>query len=270
MGIASYRIKIGLYVFVIVLVGILFIVRVNNAWQKTNYSTQVIFNDGDIQISLHYPAKILSSKNDSAYPLTLSFYYTGDMTAPHTYEIFLQSSTLLFVDSKGTESTPRFIFTSDQKFFEQSIYVRPYLSQEYHQKHLIDISARIDGTQASVQPNPIEIEVEPHWVSFFSMAAASFLEISILGALVTWIANAIDTALNLRKELIIQIRNELNSLASLPYLEHLRAFVALEERIRNDDLENDLKDELQQIRNSFTNSEREFMRAVGEQLRWEG
>lgn len=59
MGIASYRIKIGLYVFVIVLVGVLFGVRVNNAWLKTNYSSQVIFRDGDAQISLHHPARIL-------------------------------------------------------------------------------------------------------------------------------------------------------------------------------------------------------------------
>ncbi|MCK6583132.1 MAG: hypothetical protein HUU11_06830 [Anaerolineales bacterium] len=270
MGIASYRIKIDLYVFVVVIVGILFGVRVYNAWQKTNYTTEVVFRDGDIQISLHYPVKILSSKNDASYPLILSFSYTGDITEPHTYEIFLQSSTLLFVDAKGSELTPRFQFTSDQMFFEQSMYVRPYLSKEYHQKHLIDVSMLVDGKPVSIQSQPVEIAVVSHLFSFLSLAAASFLEISILGALVTWIANAIDTALNLRKELIIQIRNELNSLASLPYLERLRTFVTLEEQIRSYDLESDLMRELQQMRISFADSEREFMRAVGEQLRQEG
>lgn len=174
------------------------------------------------------------------------------------------------MDAKGTEITPHFQFTATQTFLEQNIYVRPYLSQEYHQNHIINVLVTADGKQTSVRPIPIEIKVEPRWFSFFSLAAASFLEISILGALVTWIANTIDTVLNMRKELIAQRRNALNSIASLPYWERLRAFVALEEQIRSDDLEDDLISELQQMRISFVDSEREFIRAVGQQLRQEG
>ncbi len=270
MGIASYRIKMGLYFFIISMVGFLFIVRVNNTWQKTNYSTQVIFRNGDAQIFLHYPVKILSPKTGDNYPITLSFYYTGDKTSSHTYEISLKSPTLLFVDAKGTEIPPRFQFTSGQTFFEKDAYVHPYLSESYSQKHSILVWAVVDGEQTSAQPKYIEIAVEPHWFSFFSLAAASFLEISILGALVTWVANAIDTALTLRKELITQRRNDLNSIVSLPYSERLRAFVALEDQIRSDNLENDLMVELQQVRNSFADSEREFIIAIGEQLRQEG
>lgn len=66
MGSKFYQVKIGLYVFVILMVGILFAVRVNNAWQKTNYSTDDIFQDGDVHIFLHYPVKILSAKNDAS------------------------------------------------------------------------------------------------------------------------------------------------------------------------------------------------------------
>ncbi len=270
IGSKFYQIKIGLYVFVILMVGTLFAVRVHNAWQRTNYVTETIFENGDIQIALSYPEKILSARNDASYPLTLAFNYTGDTTSPHTYEISLQSPTFLFVDAKGSEVTPHFQFTSDYAFLERSIYVRPYLSEFYPDRHVIDIQVIVDGQETQNLPAPIEIQTEPWLFSFFSLAAASLVEISVATALITWIVNAIDTAWNARKELISQRRNDLNSLASLPYLERLNAINALEKQIRIDHLEEDLRDELQQMQRWFANSEREFIQVVGEQLRQEG
>lgn len=270
MGSNFYRVKIGLYILVILTVGILFGMRVHNAWQRTNYITETVFDNGDTQVTLSYPAKILSARNEASYPLTLAFYYTGGTTSPHTYEISLQSPTLLFVDAKGLEVTPRFQFTSDDVFLARSLYVRPYLSEFYPDHHVIDIQVFVDGQETQNLPAPIEIQTEPWLFSFFSLAAASFLEISILAALVTWVVNAIDTAWNARKELISQRRNDLNSLASLPYLERLNAFIALEDQVKRDHLEEDLRGELQQKQRWFANSEREFVQAVGEQLRREG
>lgn len=265
MGIASYRIKIGLYVFVIIMVGTLFGVRMHNAWQRTNYITKTIFENGDIQISLHHPVKILSAKNDASYPFTLSYYYTGDINSPHTYEIFLQSSTLLFVDARGVEIVPRFQFTGDRTFFEQSIYVRPYLSEIYPQRHEINLQAVVNGQIEPNQLTSIEIQAEPMWLSFFSLAAVSLVEISVATALITWIVNAIDASLTARKERVDKIREVLNGLSSLSYLEQMDKVYKLEDEVKNDNFDYDIREEIQKIRGRF--KEEEFFRALGEQLR---
>lgn len=265
MGIASYRIKIGLYVFVIIMVGTLFGVRVHNAWQRTNYITKTIFENGDIQISLHHPVKILSAKNDVSYPLTLSYYYTGDINSPHTYEIFLQSSTLLFADAKGVEITPRFQFTGDRTFFEQSVYVRPYLSEIYPQRHEINLQVVENGQIAPNQLTSIEIQAESIWFSFFSLAAASLVEISVATALITWIVNAIDASLTARKERVSKMREALNGLSSLSYLEQMDKVYKLEDEVKNENLDDEVIEEIQRIRGRF--KEDEFFRALGEQLR---
>lgn len=266
MGSAFYRIKIGLYIFVIIMVGILFAVRVHNALQKVNYSTETVLESGDAQISLHYPDKILSAKNDASYPLTLSFYYIGDRTSPHTYEISLESPTLLFMDAKGAEITPHFQFTNERVFFEQNVYVRPYSSDAYPQRHVINIQVVVDGQIRPNQPTPIEIKTEAEWISFFSLAAASLLEISIASALVTWTVNALDTALTSRKERVTEKRDKLNSLVTMPYLERLERFISLEAEIKGN-LVKDLGDELQHWRRFFSASENEFMQTVGTLLR---
>lgn len=267
MGINLYRTKISLYIFVIIMVGTLFSMRLYNAWQKANYITELVFENGDTKISLHHPNKILSAKNDASYPLIFSFYYTGDIASPHTYEISLESPTLLFVDAEGAETTPRFQFTSDRAFIEQSIYVRPYLSEAYPQNHVINMQVVVDGQVEPNQPTPIEIEVEAEWVSFFSLAATSLLEISIASALVTWAVNALDTALTSRKERVTEIRDKLNDLITLPYLERLEKFIILEEEIKKGNLAGYLRDELQQWQRSFSASENEFMQTVGTLLR---
>ncbi len=265
MGIASYRIKIGLYVFVIILVGILFGVRAYNTLQKTIYYTEVIFENKDVQISLHYPHKILSPKNDVSYPLILSSYYAGDITSPQTYEISLQSPTLLFVDAKGAEITPHFQFTSDHAFLERSVYVRPYLSESYPNRHVIDIQVFVDGQEAQNPSAPIEIQTESWWFSFFSLAASSLLEISIASALIAWIANAIDASSTAQKERVAKIREALNGLSSLSYLEQMDKVHKLENEIKNENLDDDVGEEIQKIRGRFR--EEEFFRALGERLR---
>lgn len=267
-----YWVKIALYIIVILVVGSLFGVRVHNTLQKNNYSTETIFQNGDIRVSLHHPVKILSPKNDFSYPLTFSFYYTGDITSPHTYEISLQSPTLLFVDSKGAELTPRFQFTSVQTFFEQSVYARPYLSEDYSQKHPIFISVLVDGTLTTIQPKPVEIEVEPRWFSFFSLAASSLLEVSIASALISWAAGAIDVSLSARKEReaarkeqVTKIRESLNSLSSLSYLEQMDKVWKLENEVKNEHLDGEIGEEVKEIKRRF--NEEEFFRALGEKLR---
>lgn len=260
-----YQLKIGLYVFVVLMVGTLFAVRVHNAWQKTNYAREVIFRDGDIEISLHYPAKILSPKIDTNYPLTLSFYYTGDSTSLHTYEISLQSPTLLFVDAKGVEITPHFQFTSSQTVYEQSVYVRPYLSESYPNRHTIDIQTFVDGQGAQTQSAPIEIQTEPRWLSFFSLAAVSLVEISVATALITWIINAIDATSTARKERVAKIREVLNSLSALSYLEQMDKVRKLEEEAYTEHLDDDIGDEIRGFKERL--KEDEFFRIVGETLR---
>jgi len=270
MGNAFYRIKIGLYVFVIALVGMLFAVRAYNALQKTVYLTPAIFDNGDVRISLSYPAKILSPKNETSYPLTISFIRLRDLSQSHAYEIVFESSTLLFVDAKGAEITPRFQITSEHVFIEQNVYVRPFQSERYPASHAISIKILVDGQEYLSQPDPIEIKTEPKWLSYLSLAAASLLEISIASALVTWIANTLDTTWNARKELISQMQNDLSNLASLPLLEQIRKFRELENKIRDAHLEEDLKDDLQRIRKSLSSesdSESRFLQAIGNALR---
>lgn len=265
MGSQFYQVKIGLYILVIAMVGILFGVRVNNAWQKTIYARETIFRDGDIEISLNYPAKILSPKIDANYPLTLSFYYTGDTTSPHTYEISLQSPTLLFVDAKGVELTPHFQFISNQTFYEQSVYVRPYLSETYPERHVISVQVLVDGQAAQAQSAPIEIQTEAWWFSFFSLAAASLVEISVATALITWIVNAIDASSTARKERVAKIREALNSLSSLSYLEQMDKVRNLEDEVRDEHLADDVGEEVQRVKERF--KEEEFFCALGENLR---
>ena len=264
MGNAFYRIKIGLYVFVIVLVGALFAVRTYNALQKTVYLTPAIFDNGDVRISLSYPAKILSPKNETSYPLTISFIRLRDLSKSYAYEIVFESPTLLFVDAKGAEITPRFQITSEHALLEQNVYVRPFQSEMYLASHVIFIKILVDGREYLSQPDPIEIKTEPKWFSYLSLIAASLLEISIASALVAWIATALDTTWNARKELISQKRNDLNSLASLPLLERMRKFRDLENKIGDEYLDGDLSNAFQQMRNSF--SEREVLQAVGDAL----
>lgn len=258
------HVKITLYVFLIIMVGILFAVRVYNAWQRTNYVTETIFENGDVQVTLSYPAKILSAKNDVSYPLILAFSYTGDTTSPHTYEFFLQSPTLLFVDAKGAEITPRFQFVSDHIFLEQGVYVRPYLSESYPDRHIIDIHALVDGHEAHTQRAPIEIHAEPMWLSFFSLAAASLVEISVVTALITWIVNAIDAAWAARRERVAKIREELSRLSSLSYLEQVDRIHKIEEEVRKENLD-DIDVEIKGIKGQFT--EEEFFRTLGQQVR---
>lgn len=265
MGNKFYQVKIGLYVLVIIMVGILFAVRVYNAWQRTNYSSEVIFRDEDVEISLHYPAKILSAKNDTNYPITLSFYYTGDKTSPHTYEIFLQSSTLLFVDAKGDEITPRFRFANDRTSVEQSVYVRPYLSEDYPNRHVVDIQAFADGEDVQTQLTSIEIKTESWLFSFFSLAAASLVEISVATALLTWIVNAIDASWAARKERVAKIRGELAGLSSLSYLEQMDKVSKLEDEVNDEYLDDDVGNELQKVKRQFENEE-QFFRILGEQI----
>jgi hypothetical protein len=265
MGSKFYQIKIGLYVFVILMVGTLFAVRVHNTWQRTNYVTETIFESGDVQIALSYPDKILSARNEASYPLTLAFNYTGDTTSPHTYEISLQSPTLLFVDAKGLEVTPRFQFTSDHAFLERSLYVRPYLSEFYPDRHVIDIQVIVDGQETQNLPAPIEIQTESWLFSFFSLAAASLVEISVATALITWIFNAIDESSTARKEQVAQIREALSGLSSLSYLEQMNKVYKLEDEIKNENLDDDVGDEIGRLRSQF--KEEEFFRALGEQLR---
>jgi len=265
MGSKFYQIKIGLYVFVILMVGTLFAVRVHNAWQRTNYVTETIFESGDVQIALSYPDKILSARNEASYPLTLAFNYIGDTTSPHTYEISLQSPTFLFVDAKGSEVTPHFQFTSDYAFLERSLYVRPYLSEFYTDRHVIDIQVIVDGQETQNLPAPIEIQTEPWLFSFFSLAASSLLEISIVSAFIAWIANAIDASSTARKERVAKIREALSGLSSLSYLEQMDKVYKLEDEIKNENLDDDVGDEIRRLRSQF--KEEEFFRALGERLR---
>jgi len=267
MGNAFYRIKTGLYVFVIALVGVLFTVRAYNAVQKSVYLSPTIFDNGDVQVSLSYPARILSPKNEASYPLTVSFVRLRNSSPSQTYEIVLESPTLLFVDAKGVAITPHFQFASDSAFIEQNIYVRPFQSENYPSSHPIFIKVLVDGQEYQPQPAAIEIKTEPQWFSYLSLIAASLLEISIASVLVTWIVTALDTTWNARKELRDQRRTDLRNLISQPLLERMRRFGEVEEKIAGEHLGNDLHEDLESVRQLF--SERKFWQAVGEQLRQE-
>lgn len=259
MGTTLSRVKIGLYVLVIILVGALFVTRVYNALQKTTYLTQSIIDDGNVQIQVSYPARILSPKNDIAYPITVSFLNRGNIAL--SYEVQLASPTLLFVDAKGGESAASFQFDSAQAFVEKTVYVRPFLSGFYPQNHGVTAQVLENGNKLQIQPVSVVIKTEPQWLSFLSFASASLLEISIASALVTWIANALDAAWNSRKERISQWKTDLSVLISLPLLEQMSKFREMKNSIRDEHLEGDLQDDLEKVRNSF--SEREFLQAVG-------
>ncbi len=272
MGFAFYRLKIGLYVFAVILVGVLFVVRIHNALQKSGYRTHPIYGEGDVAISVNFPAKILSPKNENSYPLTLSFTNLGDVSQAHVYEITFESSSLLFVDAEGVEIEPRLQIAGNRAFLEQNIHIRPFLAEEYPVNHKIAIQVWVDGQKPQVQPAPIEIKTEPRLFSFLSLAAASLLEVSIVVALVTWIANAIDTALNLKREKVNQRRNDLNSLSALPLLERMDRFVDLVDQIRREGLEDELRGDILQIERVFRREQeqqgvREFLRALGEHTR---
>ena len=216
MGNLMQRIKIGLYIFVIVLVGALFVVRAHNAVQKTNYFTRTIEDDGDVQISLSYPAKILSPRTEMSYPLTISFSNYGDLSPVRVYEFAFESSTLLFMDSKEDEVSPRLQITSNYDSIEKNIYIRPFLAETYPSLHQISVKVFLDGQELKAQPDPIDIKTEPRWFSYLSLVATSILEISIASALVTWIANALDTTWSSRKELLIRRQDEIRELIFFP------------------------------------------------------
>jgi hypothetical protein len=269
MGSAFYRIKIGMYVFVIFMVGILFAVRVYNAWQRTNYYTEVIFENGEVQISLHYPAEILSPRNETSYPLTLSFNYIGDVPSSQSYEISLKSPTLIFVDANGAEFTPRFQFTSDQTFLEQSVYVHPYLSEVYPQHHLIIVQLVADDPKKITQSNEIKIRTEPEWRSFYGLYAIELTIILGVVSLITKIISDINVfaqeRVKSRKERVAKILGTLSSLSSSSYLEQMDKVRQLEDEIQNEKLNDDVGEEIKRVKNRFT--EEEFFRAMGEQLR---
>lgn len=170
------------------------------------------------------------------------------------------------MDAKGAELTPLFQFTSGQTYFEQSVYVRPYLSGTYPDRHMIAIQVLIDGQEAQTQSTTIEIQTESWLVSFFSMAATSLLEVSIASALIGWAANAIDTSLSARKERADKIQKELDGLSSLSYLEQMDKVRKLENKARDDHLDGDVEEEIQKIKKRFEKEE-EFFCALGEQLR---
>ena len=268
MGNSFYKIKIGLYIFVIVLVGALFIVRVHNALQKTDYLTKSIFENGDVTISISYPEAILSPKNDVSYPLTISFNHYGNLTQSHTYEVFLEAPSLLFVDAKGADVAPHFQFTDEHAFIEQNIYIRPFLAETYPMEHGLNAQVLIDGQKTQIQSVPIEIQTEPWWFSFLSLAAAAFLEVSIFGALVTWVIGALDSASNTRKERISQIRKDFGELSSLGYLEQMSKFIYLEKQVKEEHLD-ELGGEIKSISTSFSGREWKFVAEVGRQLRAE-
>lgn len=265
MGSSFYRVKIGLYVLIVLIVGTLFGVRVYNTLQKTNYSTEPVFQNGDIQIFLHYPVKIFSARNDALYPLIVSFRYLGNASVPHDYEVSFRSSTLLFVDAKGMEIVPHFQFASSDLFVERIVYVRPVLSEIYPQEHWIVQRVSVDKQLTKNQPAPIEIQTEAQWFSFFSLAAASLLEMSIVSALIVWITYALDTALISRKERVAKIRETLAGLPSLPYLEQMDRVCKLQEEIKNEHLDGEVGKEIVEFKGQFKESE--FFRALGEQLR---
>lgn len=264
MGSAFYRIKVGLYVFVIIMVGILFGVRVYNTFQKTTYLTTPIFEDSVAQISLSHPIRILSPRNETSYPLTLAFVRNNDaLPLSRTYTVTLESPTLLFLDARGTEVTPLFQFTDAGIFAEQSIYVRPYLSEFYPQRHVITMHV-IEEQIATIHSSSIEIQTEPGWFSIFSLAASSLLEISIASALIAWIANAIDVSSTARKERVAKIREVINGLPSLSYLEQMDKVYKLEDEVKNENLDDDIGEEIQRVKYRFA-EEKEFFRSLGEQ-----
>lgn len=261
-----YRIKTGLYVLVVVLVGVLFAVRIYNTIQKTNYATQTILDKDGVKITLSYPVKILSPKSDINYPITISFLNpnSGDPSKPQNYEIVFESPSLLFVDSKGVDSAPSLQFSREAGYVEKAVYVRPFLAKPYANKHVISATIMGDGQQLNAQIGSVAIKTEPNWFSYLSLIAASLLEISIAAALVTWIANALDSASTSRKDLIAKRRTEVQGLRDLPILNRAKKLKELQDKIRGDNIDDDLVDDLARVRNSF--SEREFFQAVGESL----
>lgn len=271
MGSAFYRIKLAIYILTIAMVGTLFLVHVYNVLQKTDYVTESIFTDENVQISLSYPAEVLSPKNEISYPLTLSFSDTTNSSSSHTYTIILQSPTVLFVDVNGVDVTPQFQFTNDRAFVEQRVFVRPYLSGVYPQHHIIDVQVIVDGQKASMQIPPIEIQNEPEWRSFLSLFGIEITGLFGAITLITKIISDMDSAEKerekTRRELVQKRRKEIEGLTFLTVLERARKFRELEIKIKDDHLEEELKDDVQWIQNSF--SEREFLQSVGEQLREE-
>lgn len=270
---SSYRIKRNLYITVFVVVMLLFVVRVYNAVQRTNYGALILFTDIDVEVSLNYPKQILSPKNDVSYPLTLAFTKNNQvLPSISTYKVILQSPTLLFVDSKGAQVPSEFQFASNSTFIETSIYIRPYLSDIYPRRHVIFAQVLVDGTPALVKPLPIEIQTEPLWFSFFSLTTASLLEVSLVAALVAWIINAVDAGENARKEQEGKrkeqegkIRDELNDLSALPYLAQMKKVIALKKEADDNHLSAALDDEIERKEGSF--SEKEFCRALSDEWR---
>ncbi len=266
MGAILHRIKGWIYGFVIVIVGLLVIVRAYNSLQRITYLTQQLDGIGTgIQVTLNYPEKIPGSKIEASYPLTVTFANPGNLSPSHTYEFIFESSTLLFTDSKGGEVAPCIQITSAYAFIEKSIYVRPFLAEQYPARHKVFVKVLVDGQEVKPQSDFIEIQNEPIWFSYASLVAASILEISVVLGLAGWIIKTIDEAQSASKELAEKHRNELQTMRFLPVLERMRKFMDSEKRIRDKHLEEDISDDFQQIRKSV--SDRQFLQALGEQLR---
>jgi len=266
MGNALHRAKGWIYGFVMVVVLILVSIRAYNAWQKTTYHTRPIEGVGEgIQISLNYPVKIPGSKIEALYPLTIGFTNQGDRSQAHTYEFIFESPTLLFTDSEGGEVASQVQITSDYAFIEESIYIRPFLAEQYPGFNRISVKVLLDGEKIETQPDFIEIKNEPLWFSYASLFAASILEVSVVLALLGLIINFIGNAQESQKELMERRNADLQELAARPILEQARRYIDLEQKRIREHWDKELTDELHKKQPVF--KEVEFLQDVGRTLR---
>lgn len=262
MEVIAYRTKIALYVFVVVVVVGLLAIRLSNAVQKQNYKITPIFSNHDITISISHPEIVLGPAGGATYPLTIIF--TRHNAAPvaiNTYTLFLQSSTLLFLNSSGEEIAPKIIFTNDTTSFQQSVTIQPYLSGFLPKTHQIVARTRV-GEESSGS-HIIEIHMEPPWFSFISLAASSLLEISIASALITWIFGVLDTTLAARKEQVEKIKETLSSLPALSQLNQMEKVRELEDEIIRKNLDKTIRDKIEEIKSNY--KEEKFFSALGEE-----
>ncbi len=255
------------YIIAMLLAVVLLAARSYNVLQRTIYSTQEIYSVGaGVQIYLSYPARIAGPEIDASYLLVVKYVNRGNaIPAPvYPYEIVFEAPTLLFTDSKGGEISPRVQFSGEYGIIQKSIYIRPFPSGQYSSLHRIFIKVLADGKEiTTTQPNFIDIENQPTWLSYINLYA---LDLSILLGLFAFCFTMFNNILSSRKELVGKYREEAQKLAALPLLERMRKFIYLKNETRND---KDFAGELQQIKKTLCGSEREFIRAIGESLQQE-
>lgn len=262
----NHQVRKWIYALVVISFLTLIAVRASSGFLRTDYNIQPIYADGaGVAVHVNKPKRILGSKIEASYPVTVTFENQAVKPLTHTYEFVFESSSLLFTDIKGDEIAPRLEFENDSSFLQKSFYVRPFLPEQDSNFHVIYVKVAVDGKEIKSAFNSFEIQKTPTLISDASFIAGAILEISILLGLATWMIYALDNTEKFRKSLMERRKADLLELSLLPILDQARQLVDLDQKRASEIWDKNLVDELR--RKQLTIREVDFFQAVGVALR---